>query len=210
MAEEKKTRNSALTKEKILAAAESEFAQKGLAGARIDDIARNSGFNKNMIYQYFQSKEKLYETVIYNEYSKLSELENIIIAKDADYEEKIGTIVREYFMFLKNNPNFTRLIMWENLNEAKYIETSGALNIKDPMIKMLGKVIEHGKETGVFNERVNEKQVMFSLIMGAFSYFSNMHTLSKVIHIDLENEETMNERIRIVTNSILNYLTADY
>ena len=79
-----------------------------------------------------------------------------------------------------------------------------------PMIKMLGKVIEHGKETGVFNERVNEKQVMFSLIMGAFSYFSNMHTLSKVIHIDLENEETMNERIRIVTNSILNYLTADY
>lgn len=210
MAEEKKTRNSALTKEKILAAAESEFAQKGLAGARIDDIARNSGFNKNMIYQYFQSKEKLYETVIYNEYSKLSELENIIIAKDADYEEKIGTIVREYFMFLKNNPNFTRLIMWENLNEAKYIETSGALNIKDPMIKMLGKVIKHGKETGVFNERVNEKQVMFSLIMGAFSYFSNMHTLSKVIHIDLENEETMNERIRIVTNSILNYLTADY
>lgn len=210
MAEEKKTRNSALTKEKILAAAESEFAQKGLAGARIADIARNSGFNKNMIYQYFQSKEKLYETVIYNEYSKLSELENIIIAKDADYEEKIGTIVREYFMFLKNNPNFTRLIMWENLNEAKYIETSGALNIKDPMIKMLGKVIEHGKETGVFNERVNEKQVMFSLIMGAFSYFSNMHTLSKVIHIDLENEETMNERIRIVTNSILNYLTADY
>ena len=49
MAEEKRTRNSALTKSKILAAAENEFAQKGLAGARIDDIARISGFNKNMI-----------------------------------------------------------------------------------------------------------------------------------------------------------------
>ena len=206
MSDEKKTRNSALTKAKILEAAEDEFAQKGLAGARIDEIARISGFNKNMIYQYYKSKEKLYETVIYNEYSKLSELENVIISRNADCKETIETIVREYFMFLKGNPNFVRLIMWENLNEAKYIEASGALNIKDPMLKMLGRVVEKGKSENIFNEKVNEKQVMLSLIMGAFSYFSNIYTLSKVIHIDLENEETMNERIRIVTDSILNYL----
>ncbi len=206
MSDEKKTRNSALTKAKILEAAEDEFAQKGLAGARIDEIARISGFNKNMIYQYYKSKEKLYETVIYNEYSKLSELENVIISRNADCKETIETIVREYFMFLKGNPNFVRLIMWENLNEAKYIEASGALNIKDPMLKMLGRVVEKGKSEKIFNEKVNEKQVMLSLIMGAFSYFSNIYTLSKVIHIDLENEETMNERIRIVTDSILNYL----
>ena len=206
MSDEKKTRNSALTKAKILEAAEDEFAQKGLAGARIDEIARISGFNKNMIYQYYKSKEKLYEIVIYNEYSKLSELENVIISRNADCKETIETIVREYFMFLKGNPNFVRLIMWENLNEAKYIEASGALNIKDPMLKMLGRVVEKGKSEKIFNEKVNEKQVMLSLIMGAFSYFSNIYTLSKVIHIDLENEETMNERIRIVTDSILNYL----
>ena len=206
MSDEKKTRNSALTKAKILEAAEDEFAQKGLAGARIDEIARISGFNKNMIYQYYKSKEKLYETVIYNEYSKLSELENVIISRNADCKETIETIVREYFMFLKGNPNFVRLIMWENLNEAKYIEASGALNIKDPMLKMLGRVVEKGKSENIFNEKVNEKQVMLSLIMGAFSYFSNIYTLSKVIHIDLENEETMNERIRIVIDSILNYL----
>ena len=74
------------------------------------------------------------------------------------------------------------------------------------MLKMLGRVVEKGKSEKIFNEKVNEKQVMLSLIMGAFSYFSNIYTLSKVIHIDLDNEETMNERIRIVTDSILNYL----
>lgn len=206
MAEERKTRNSAATKAKILAAAETEFAQKGLAGARVDNIARISGFNKNMIYQYYQSKEKLYETVIYNEYSKLSELENVIIEKDLGYKEKIQTIVREYFLFLKLNPNFVRLIMWENLNEAKYIEASGALNIKDPMLKMLKNIVENGKGEKIFNKSADEKQVLISLITGAFSYFSNMYTLSKVIHIDLENDETMNERIKIVTDSVLNYL----
>ena len=206
MAEERKTRNSAATKAKILAAAETEFSQKGLAGARVDNIARISGFNKNMIYQYYQSKEKLYETVIYNEYSKLSELENVIIEKDLGYKEKIQTIVREYFLFLKSNPNFVRLIMWENLNEAKYIEASGALNIKDPMLKMLKNIVENGKGEKIFNKSADEKQVLISLITGAFSYFSNMYTLSKVIHIDLENDETMNERIKIVTDSVLNYL----
>ena len=177
MAEERKTRNSAATKAKILAAAETEFAQKGLAGARVDNIARISGFNKNMIYQYYQSKENLYETVIYNEYSKLSELENVIIEKDFGYKEKIETIVREYFLFLKSNPNFVRLIMWENLNEAKYIEASGALNIKDLMLKMLKNTVEKGKSEKIFNKRANEKQVLLSLITGAFSYFSNMYTL---------------------------------
>mgnify|MGYP000066239829 CR=1 FL=1 len=206
MAKERKTRNSTATKAKILAAAETEFAQKGLAGARVDNIARISGFNKNMIYQYYQSKEKLYETVIYNEYSKLSELENVIMEKDFDYKEKIETIVREYFLFLKSNPNFVRLIMWENLNEAKYIEASGALNIKDPMLKMLKNTDEKGKNEKIFNKSADEKQVLISLITGAFSYFSNMYTLSKVIHIDLENDNTMNERIKIVTDSVLNYL----
>lgn len=161
-----------------------------------------------MIYQYFKSKEDLYETVLYNEYSKLSELENIIIAKESDYKETIQTIVREYFLFLKSNPNFVRLIMWENLNEAKYIEASGALNIKDPMPKMLEQIVLKGKTESIFKENVNEKQVMLSLIMGAFSYFSNIHTHSKVIHIDLENEEIMNERIKIVTDSNLNYLVS--
>lgn len=202
----KKTRNSTLTKSKILKAAENEFAEKGLVGARVDNIADTAGFNKNMIYQYFGSKEKLYETVIYNEYSKLSALENIIISKECGYDETIKTIVREYFFFLKNNPNFVKLIMWENLNEAKYIETSGALNIKDPMLKMLKTVIQNGKQENIFNENVNEKQVLISLITGTCSYFSNIHTLSKIVHINMDDESVMNERIEIVTDSILNYL----
>ncbi len=202
----KRTRNSALTKSKIIKAAENEFAEKGLVGARVDNIAAISGFNKNMIYQYFGSKEKLYETVIYNEYSKLSTLENIIISKEFDHEEIIKTIVREYFFFLKDNPNFVKLIMWENLNEAKYIEASGALNIKDPMLKMLRTVIQNGKNENIFNKNANEKQVLISLITGAFSYFSNIHTLSKIIHIDMGDKAVMDERIEIVTNSILNYL----
>ena len=52
------------TRKKILAAAEWEFSEKGLYGARVDDIARAAGVNKSMLYAYFGSKESLYKTCL--------------------------------------------------------------------------------------------------------------------------------------------------
>ncbi len=48
----------------IAAAALSEFAEKGFAAARIDDIARRAGISKGTVYLYFDSKELLFEEVI--------------------------------------------------------------------------------------------------------------------------------------------------
>ena len=64
---------SEITKNKILAAAESEFSEKGIWGARIDTIATIAGVNKRMIYEHFESKEKLYKTVLAEVYARLAE-----------------------------------------------------------------------------------------------------------------------------------------
>ena len=48
------------TRDSILNAAVEEFASQGLAGGRVDRIARASGFNKRMIYHYFGNKESLF------------------------------------------------------------------------------------------------------------------------------------------------------
>ena len=55
---------SELTKNKILAAAEGEFSEKGIWGARIDAIAESAGVNKRMIYEHYGNKENLYKTVL--------------------------------------------------------------------------------------------------------------------------------------------------
>lgn len=51
----------AVTRQRILEAATAEFVEAGFAGARIDRIARASGFNKQLIYRYFGNKQALYE-----------------------------------------------------------------------------------------------------------------------------------------------------
>ncbi|HVN16960.1 MAG TPA: helix-turn-helix domain-containing protein, partial [Anaerolineales bacterium] len=52
------------TREIILDAAETVFAEHGFDGARIDAIAKVSGYNKSLIFQYFDDKLGLYAAVI--------------------------------------------------------------------------------------------------------------------------------------------------
>jgi TetR/AcrR family transcriptional regulator len=54
------------TEQKILNAARKIFVDKGLDGARMQDIAEEAGINKAMLHYYFRSKDKLFET-IFNE-----------------------------------------------------------------------------------------------------------------------------------------------
>src|SRR6202048_4193446 len=60
----KTKRDAVATKAAIVAAALHEFAELGLAGARIDEIARSAQVNKALLYYYFESKEHLYEGVV--------------------------------------------------------------------------------------------------------------------------------------------------
>src|ERR1700733_2707759 len=52
------------TRANILSVAMEEFADKGLSGARVDEIAERTHTTKRMIYYYFGSKEGLYRAVL--------------------------------------------------------------------------------------------------------------------------------------------------
>ncbi|MFF0401120.1 TetR/AcrR family transcriptional regulator [Streptomyces sp. NPDC005248] len=60
-------------KELLLAAATTEFAQYGLAGARIDRIAERAGANKRLLYVYFGDKDELFTAVLKHQVGKLAE-----------------------------------------------------------------------------------------------------------------------------------------
>ena len=72
----------ARTREQILAKATDEFARLGFEGGRVDRIAARCNLSKNMLYYYFQSKEKLFVAVlIYLIYSNLLGVANTWLAQ---------------------------------------------------------------------------------------------------------------------------------
>ena len=197
---------SDITRDKILKAAEDVFAEKGLFGARVDEIAEVAGVNKRMIYVHFENKENLYTQVIKRAYKSVASLEKEF-ELTLPPREAIRNIIKVYFGFHAENPKFVSLIMWENLNEAKYVEASGAAIIKDESVKAIGRIIKKGVEDGVFRGDVSENEIIFAMNMFCFSYFSNKYTMTKVLDIDLGDKSKMEERSDMVADMIIKYLS---
>ncbi|MBE7030975.1 MAG: TetR/AcrR family transcriptional regulator [Ruminococcaceae bacterium] len=199
-------RKGMITQNKILSAAEEIFSKKGLYGARIDEIAECAGCNKRMIYAHFGSKEGLYTAVLDSVYSKLSITEENLLSQSLSPSETVSLYIRLLFHFLKDNPNFIKMVMWENLNEAKYMRMSNASNLKNISVKVLENVLKQGIEQGVFKEDINIREVIISINMFCFSCFSNVYTMTDIMHIDFFNAEDLERRLEILTDMILNYI----
>jgi AcrR family transcriptional regulator len=102
------TRDSAATKQRILEAATVEFAEYGLAGARVDRIASRAGANKQLIYAYFASKEGLFDSVLEA---------NIAVLLDAVpfTADDLPAYAAALFDFAVDHPQLVRLVRWHQL-----------------------------------------------------------------------------------------------
>ena len=86
-------RDADATKARILAAAKSEFARLGLAGARVDEIADKADANKRMIYHYFGSKEDLFRIVLEDAYLDIREAEQELKLDNLPARDALETLV---------------------------------------------------------------------------------------------------------------------
>jgi AcrR family transcriptional regulator len=61
---DERRRDSDRTREALLNAALTEFADKGFAGARVSEIAERAGVNQQLISYYFGGKDGLYKAIL--------------------------------------------------------------------------------------------------------------------------------------------------
>jgi len=202
-------KKSEITKQKILEAAIEEFSLKGLYGARVNVIAQKSGMNKRLIYEHFGSKEGLYSAVLTIVYERLAKREQEVISKKASYADAIKNIIAMYFNFFYENPYFIRMVMWENLNDAAFISKSQASVLKENALDFARDVLIRGKQEGVFKDTIDADEVVMSINMFTFSYYSNIHTLTHILHRDFDSREAMEKRCAHVTSMIMEYILKD-
>jgi AcrR family transcriptional regulator len=202
------SKKAEITKSKILTAAEEEFCDKGFFGARIDEIAERAGVNKRMIYEHFGNKDGLYESVLISVYERIAEYERSLMIDDLEPVLALKHIINKYFSFLEANPSFVRMLMWENLNNARAIRGDKAKDLKNPIFNYIRTQIKRGKESGVFKKDADEHQIVVSTMNFVFSYFSNIHTLSALFDRDMNSPAEIIRRADFVSNMIIDYLKA--
>src|SRR5690606_5270048 len=108
-----KSKIDTTTEAKLLAAAKKVFTTKGLAGARMQDIADEDGVNKAMLHYYFRDKDKLFEMIFLEEAEKFFPKINIIFESEVTLFEKIEQFVNEYIDEMLEIP----YLPWFILNE---------------------------------------------------------------------------------------------
>src|SRR5277367_3059094 len=107
---------------RILAAAELQFAEQGMAGARTEEIATAARANKAMLYYYFGNKRRLHRAVLEN---ILRQFRGRVLGtpkKNASASERFFSYISEYFDFLATHPNYPRLVQREAMEAGRGFE----------------------------------------------------------------------------------------
>ena len=169
----------------ILAVATREFAEKGLAGARIDDIADAMRTSKRMIYYYFGSKEGLYIRVLEEAYRLIRSAESDLHLDDLSPEDALRRLVGFTVDFQLTHPDFTRLVMTENIHRGEYLARSQVIQgLNVPAIEGLHKVYERGLKAGVFRAGLDAVDLHMSISALAVFNVANKHTFSLIFQRD--------------------------
>jgi len=196
------------TKRKVLETAEVEFSEKGLYGSRVDSIAERSGVNKKQIYEYFGKKEELYMRVLSEVYNRPNKGEQDLVLK-SHYEpsEMIRRIVAMYFVFLQDNPRYVKLLLWENLNEARYLKQAGCVGERRFAFEALKKYFVNASENGSLRNTIDAEDLVVSLNMFCFSYYSNIYSLSCLLDRELWSDREIDRHAALVSDMIWAYIS---
>jgi len=119
------------TRERILVEARVIFQRKGLAGARMQEIADAVGINKAMLHYYFDSKERLFSAIFEEAATKLLTVINRVLEADLPLADKLRTFVHDYLDLLLAHPHIPLFILSEthqNPERAHYLASTVHLN----------------------------------------------------------------------------------
>ncbi|MGC1105680.1 MAG: TetR/AcrR family transcriptional regulator [Candidatus Acidiferrales bacterium] len=184
------------TARRILSAAERVFAQRGLAGARTEEIASAAHVNKAMLYYYFDSKEQLHRAVFENLFGQATRLVQEQMPPNASPRQIILAFVDGYFKFRVTYPNYARLVqqlMMESPDEFRRI----ARQYFRQGYKELTRAIDQGISRGEFH-RVNPSHMVLNIIAMIVFYFSGAPAHSVLLGQDALQPKAVAEHKRAV------------
>ena len=156
-------RDAYQTRTRLLTAARAEFAEHGIAGARVDRIAATAKTNKQMIYAYFGNKDALFDTVFDRHVSEwLGEV-------DFDATDLPGYAGR-LFDYFEADPAALRLVTWYRLERPAGPGLQSVVGVNEVRLAELAAA----QHDGVLSDHYSPVQLL-ALVQAIATSWSNMN-----------------------------------
>jgi TetR/AcrR family transcriptional regulator len=150
------------TRTAILAAAATEFAAHGFAGASVDAIAARSRFNKAMIYYHFRSKQGLYVEILRDVFRGLGARTAEIAGSDLAPTAKVGAFLDAFNEMALTHPYVPPIMMREMAEGAVRLDPD-TLRFMARIFESLSRILQDGSGRGDFRP-VDPLLTYFSLV----------------------------------------------
>ncbi len=197
------------TKRDILDAALAEFAARGYAGGRVDDIAARTATSKRMIYYYFGGKAQLYAAVLEELYGAMRDAEAALNLDALPPVEAMRRMVEVTFDHHHAHPEFVRLVAVENIHDGGMVKASPHIRARNAAV--IGRVealLRRGETEGAF--RCGHDPFDIHMLISSFCFYrvSNRHTLSAIFDRDLGEAGCIARQREMIVQAVLRYLAA--
>jgi AcrR family transcriptional regulator len=182
-------RDAEATKARILDAAEFEFAQAGLLGARTEAIAGKTGVTKAMLYYYFGDKEGLYLAVLERAYSRRMAALQKVDLHALDPEQGLRAFLAAFLEEVGVNRNLAPIFFYEGIqNQGRFYSKIAMQSLYMPLVELL----QRGMEQGKFRQ-MDTFHVAVNVIGMCTFYFCSMENIK---HLWAPGTDLLSEEMR--------------
>lgn len=158
----KRRRDPERTKEQILAAATALFTRCGLNGASLDDISREAGINRGLIYHYFKTKESLFDQVLAKPLAQYIRTQLELLQREIE-PMTLAQSVEAFFRFLGRHPELVRLLAWTMAMRRIALELS-QLELTRALFQAAVRRIDEAKAAGRIREDLDSAHLLVTVI----------------------------------------------
>ena len=192
----------------IIDIATQEFVEKGLAGARIDEIAGRA--TKRKIYYYFEGKDELYRAVLERAYRRVRESESQVDISKGSAVQALRRLIEHDVRYHSEHPELVRLVMNENIHRAEHLKQIEQLpEANRRIIETLRTIIARGEAEGSFRKGIDPIELHMNVTALSFYNVSNQFTFAHNFGIDMSSPQAIERRAKQVADIILAWVTKD-
>lgn len=193
------------TETEILIAAKEIFQQKGMAGARMQEIADKAKINKALLHYYYRSKQLLFEAVFKSAFSLLAPQLNKVLNDDCDLFEKIRKFTENYVSFVIKHPYLPNFVVQELNKNPEFVQKLRSEK-NFPSIEKFKLQVSDAINQGIIKP-IEAEQLFINIISLNIFPFIGEPLLMALVNVDkesynkiLENRKT--EVAEFIINSI--------
>ena len=183
-------RDATATKQKILTTARGLFSRQGYDATTVDDIAKESQFNKALIYYYFKNKSGLYSAVMS---ALFDEIYNAVVEGERECKsaiEELEVFISSYASYAYENPYFPSLLLRE-LSDSGAHTPELMFESMRRVYMLLSDILIRGQEEKIFIETT--PMIVHFMIIGSINLMVTTDSLRKEAVVLDEELDTCSE-----------------